>query len=45
MGIEQMRAAIAAVYKTSTWRKRVSEMNEGQIIAIYKKFRSCGKIK
>ncbi len=46
MSVEQMRCAVAAAYKSSdSWQKRVAKMSDGQIIAIYHKFLSSGKLK
>lgn len=38
MTIQQMRAAIAKVYQTESWRKKVKNMCDSQVIAIYYDF-------
>ena len=45
MKTEQMRHEIAKVYKGAGWQKKVKKMNENQVIAIYYKFLSNGKLK
>ena len=55
MTIYQMRAAIASVYSGEKWKKRVHNMPEDQIIAIYysslangrfdSKLKSCKAVK
>lgn len=46
MSIEQMRCAVADAYKNSdNWRKKVKTMSDEQIVAIYHRFLSSGKIK
>jgi hypothetical protein len=35
MSIELMRKAIEKVYPNETWKKKVSKMTNGQILAIY----------
>ena len=35
MSMEQMRAAVAALYAGRTWKERVQVMPERQILAIY----------
>lgn len=35
MSIELMRKAIEKVYPNETWKKKVSKMSNGQILAIY----------
>lgn len=46
MSVEQMRCAVAAAYKSSdSWQKKVANMSDSQIIAIYRKFLSTGKLK
>ena len=42
MTIQQMKDAIANVYKTSSWRKKVSNMYDDQVIAIYHNFYNRG---
>lgn len=45
MQVEQMKAAILAVYPGEKWRIRVSFMTDEQIFAIYQSFVRSGKIK
>ena len=46
MSIDQMRCAVADAYKHSdNWKKKVKNMSDNQIIAIYRKFLMDGKIK
>ena len=46
MSVEQMRCAVAAAYKSSdSWQKKVAKMSDSQIIALYHKFLSSGKLK
>ena len=40
-----MRHEISKVYKGAGWQKKVKKMNENQVIAIYYKFLSNGKLK
>lgn len=42
MTIQQMRDAIANVYKTTSWRKKVSNMYDDQVVAIYHDFYNRG---
>lgn len=42
MTVQQMKDAILSVYDTPTWRKRVSEMYDDQVIAIYYNFSERG---
>ncbi len=35
MTMEQMRAAVAALYPGLGWKSKVAKMPEGQILAIY----------
>ncbi len=37
MTVEQMRAEVAKLYTGESWKKKVSSMSDGQIIAIYKR--------
>lgn len=37
MTIEQMRAEVAKLYPSATWRERVARMPDGQILAIYQR--------
>lgn len=43
MPVEQMRAAILAVYPGKKWQKKVSKMYDDQVIAIYNSFLRTGK--
>ena len=46
MTIDQMRAEIIKVYSTSSsWKKKVANMPDEQVFAIYKSFVANGKIK
>ena len=42
MTVQQMRDAIAKVYKTESWQKKVSAMYDDQVIAIYWDFYNRG---
>lgn len=45
MNTEQMRAEIIKVYPDSiTWPKRVYAMSDSQVVAIFRRFQSDGKI-
>lgn len=45
MSIEQMRCAVADAYKNSeNWQKKVANMSDSQIIAIYHRFLNSGKL-
>lgn len=45
MSVEQMRCAVADAYKNSeSWRKKVANMSDNQIIAIYHRFLNSGKL-
>ena len=37
MSMDQMRAAVAALYSGKGWKEKVARMPEGQILAIYNK--------
>ena len=37
MSMDQMRAAVAALYPGKGWKEKVARMPEGQILAIYTK--------
>lgn len=37
MSIEQMRAEVMKLYSGENWRRRVLQMSDAQIFAIYKK--------
>ncbi len=46
MSVEQMRCAVADAYnKSENWKKKVMNMSDAQVIAIYYRFLSSGKIK
>ena len=42
MTIQQMKDAIVAVYETRSWRKKVENMYDDQVIAIYHNFLERG---
>lgn len=42
MTVQQMRSAILKVYNTKSWRKKVENMYDDQVIAIYHDFRNRG---
>lgn len=44
MTVENMRTEISHVYKTRSWNKKVDEMYDDQVIAIYHKFLAEGKL-
>jgi hypothetical protein len=37
MSIEQMRAEVAKLYSGESWKRRVRDMSDAQILAIYNK--------
>lgn len=43
MTVEQMRTEVSKAYSSSSWKKKVSAMPDGQILALYFKFLSDGK--
>ena len=43
MYVEEMRREIARVYKGKDWDKKVDNMSDNQVIAMYYKFRAGGK--
>ena len=45
MTVQQMRNAILEVYKTKSWQKKVANMYDDQIIAIYHSFNRKYKCK
>lgn len=42
MTVQQMRNAILRVYDTNSWKKKVANMYDDQIIAIYHDFKNRG---
>lgn len=42
MTIQQMKDAIVAVYETRSWKKKVENMYDDQVIAIYHNFLNRG---
>lgn len=42
MTIQQMKDAIADVYRTKSWRRKVEYMYDDQVIAIYRNFENRG---
>ena len=42
MTVQQMRSAILRVYNTKSWKNKVANMYDDQIIAIYHDFRNRG---
>ena len=42
MTIQQMKDAIAAVYDTTSWKKKVENMYDDQVVAIYYNFSNRG---
>lgn len=44
MTVENMRREIAHVYDTRSWDRKVDEMYDDQVIAIYYKFQKEGKL-
>lgn len=45
MGIEYMRNMILDVYHSDTWKNKVKNMTNNQVIAIYNSFLKKGKFK
>lgn len=45
MTIEQMKLRLIEVYPGEQWLKRVERMQDGQVVAVFKKFQEQGKIK
>jgi hypothetical protein len=43
MSYEEMRTAIRGVYHTESWNKKVDNMLDSQVVAIYLKFKREGK--
>lgn len=43
MTVDQMRDAIAEVYGGNKWKKKVSKMDDNQVIAVYYSFLNSGK--
>lgn len=43
MTVQQMRRDIAKVYDGASWKRRVENMPDDQVIAIYYKFLHSGK--
>ena len=44
MTIRQMKDAIAKVYDTATWKKKVKNMRDDQVVAVYYNFRNRGML-
>ena len=44
MTVENMKTEISHVYDTRSWQKKVDEMYDDQVIAIYYKFLKEGKL-
>lgn len=44
MTVQQMRSAILKVYNTASWKKKVADMYDDQIIAVYHTFLKRGLI-
>ena len=42
MTVEQMKMAIMDVYHTRSWRRKVANMYDDQVIAIYRNFEQRG---
>lgn len=42
MTIQQMKDAIVRVYDTTSWKKKVENMYDDQVLAIYHNFRERG---
>ena len=45
MNTETMRREIAKVYTGAKWQRKVKEMPENQVIAVYHNFQKSGKFK
>lgn len=45
MSVDQMRDKVKEAYPGAEWKRKVNNMGENQIIALYYKFRNEGKIK
>ena len=43
MTVNDMREAIADVYKGRAWRRKVDRMSDSQVIAVYHSFKAKGK--
>ena len=43
MTVSQMRARITEVYAGKSWKQKVDNMSEGQVIAVYHSFLNSGK--
>lgn len=44
MNDQEKRTTIRAVYKTASWQEKVDKMSDQQVVAIYMKFKSEGKV-
>lgn len=45
MGYDKEREQVKAVYTNQTWRDKVNRMSDGQVFALWKKFRDENKLK
>lgn len=43
--IEEKRSKVMLAYKGDGWRKKVESMSDSQVLAVYKRFLKCGKIR
>ena len=43
MSVQQMRAAIYEVYPGRSWKEKVNNMSDAQVIAVYYSFLETGK--
>ena len=43
MTTDAMRLAISSVYSSDSWKRKVENMADGQVLAIYMKFLADGK--
>lgn len=45
MSLDQMRSTLATAYSGEKWKRKVSAMSDGQVIAVYYKFLAEKKFK
>lgn len=45
MTVDQMRIRLFSAYSGDKWKKKIEKMPDNQVIAIYKRLESQGKLK
>lgn len=43
--VDQKRQAVASAYPSPRWKAQVRDMRDGQVVALYLKFKKEGRIK